>query len=554
MSKVSRKKTVGHIISGGMINRLACIGIDMYLASLFGASPYIAVFLLSFRIFQLIKRTLTENGLQMMVIVPHLQALKRKNKRIAYDFLVNFSTPSLIFQIFAIILLEIAIYLTVYRHGVFGYQNQALGSCLAIILISIPIIFINTIFSAVLQSDNHFGATSYSPLVFNLVWLIGIAVVNKFYGPVTHVSLSWLLVFSIVAQTIWIAIPGKAITDEWKSRSSKTKVQDDHKIGLGREIIIGMMTLGVVQINSFIDSAFCAFASLSGPAYMWYASRIVIPLSVTIGSALAGSLVPSISKKYIDSRNKEADRIIEKTFMKSFFITVPLAGFMFASVYTILSILLLRGSFQFSDLIETSRCAIFLAASIPFSIGTRSLYIKYFAEKRVHITSMMSFIGVIANLILNYLFVFILKKDVAYVALATTISSAIQMLCTYYQFYIDATHTSSHEKHSDKLLSMFISVGVASILSIIFTDLFLNNSTISIISGISIKLKTVSMYKRILHLLFISSIFIGAFIGCLLICGSWDIFKNVLVSLVKPSKKPNIINEISRTEENNKYD
>lgn len=547
-----RSVTVLAIFSGGILNRVTCVIIDMYLATLFGVSPYISIFMLSFRIFQVIKRMLTENGMQMMVVVPCLQAMKRVSKKSAFYFLLRFGINSFLYQIIVLIGIEAALF-SLEGSNMWGWNFSDLSKCLRIILLSIPVISLYMIFSAILQSDNKFAVTSFAPAVFNVSWLGGLLIIKRLYGYLDHVSMSIMLLIAVVIQCLFISGFSIKILLDWSKYKEAKKVPD---LNMSKMLIMGIIGLGVTQINSLVDTVFCQMSDPSGPAYMWYSVRTIVPLTGLIGSALAGSFIPELSKKYDASRIAESDRMVEKIFMKSFFITLPFVGMLVCIITSVFSILFLHGNFNDYALMETVKCSIAFAIALPFSVGARALYSKYFAQRRLHITLFISLISVILNCGLNYVFVFIFNKGAAFIAVATAISAFVQMIISYYRFYVDASHKSNVYKHVDKMFSMTIITLLSSAITITFSGRYLGDGTLFIITGRYFPAHKEEIFSRVLGLFISLGLYCLVFSGISYATGLHKYMSSIIRSLMsnKHKKRTSDSAKIISSESIVKYD
>ena len=289
MSRTASKSVI-YIFTGGILNRISCILIDVYLAVTFGTSSYIAYFMIAFRVFQMAKKMLSENGLQMMVLVPYLQALKWSSRCNAAIFFLRFAGNAIIYQIIFITLIDIILFGALRNYSLIPEDYVETAKCVGIIILSIPVISLYTMCSAVLQSDNNFGITSFAPLVFNCTWLFSIQLSRIYYGYVTHIVMSYMLLVAVIVQCAFIIYPAIRTLFEWGLFKESGKSRKTH-VGFGKGMLIGIIGLGTVQINSMIDTIFCKIADDSGPAYMWYATRLIMPLASILGVTFASSVI-----------------------------------------------------------------------------------------------------------------------------------------------------------------------------------------------------------------------------------------------------------------------
>lgn len=479
INSLKRNYSAGILLIGGIINKFIMVFVDIFLASIFGASPDIAIFMIAFRVFQIIRRIFNESGLQMICLIPLIQTIKEKSPENAANFFMCIFFKIIIWQAVSIMVLEGLIKL-ILQYSIISDDTALLLNYSSIFLLSIPFIVFFTLQSSMLQSENKFFIVSASHLIFNIS-----AILVSFFLFVKNKNIScseiaWIIVFSSFLQSMSLMVPSWNVLKAISGASKGTVIKTMQHINIGRNVMFGIIGIGTVQINSLIDMIFCKFSGPSGPAHMWYASRLVIPMATIVGVSIASSIIANITTHYNNKNDNIADRLIEKVYRKSMFVTLPATGFIFSVCLPLISVMFFRGKFTKYDMYFTALCVWMLVISVPSSVAVRILYTKYFASRNNLIPTISSVFSVLINIILNSIFIFGFRFGTSSIALATSISTILQHIMMYSKFKLDSKHTSE-DKHNPKLFSVFLITILSSIITIILSNFFVGDNTLNLL-------------------------------------------------------------------------
>lgn len=515
---VKSNKSAITLLSGGLLNRCSALTADIMLAYAFGASSSFSIFILAFRMFVLVKRVFSESGLQMMIIVPYIQMFKMESGNKARRFFFRVLKQFLIIQFIAMFIIELLIFVSI-KENIVPAASHRLLEYIAILTLAIPFIFVFTMFSALLQSEGRFHVSAYSTTLFNIVGMVLAISIYTYRGSLNYYDLCYIIIIASVAQTILSIAYGMPILSYLKDIKGTKGFSKVSNSSLGKGILLSLISIGTININSLIDTIFCRVSESQGPAYMWYAQRMFLPIVAVVGTAISSSLIPSLSSKFNKGKDEEANKIVVKSYRRSLFLTFPLAALFFVSALPFLSLVLLRGQFDDSDLHSTVLCLWMLVLCTPSSVSIRILYSKYFAQRRLSITTVTSVIGVLLNIVFNMISVYILQWKTYGIALATALSTIIQHAIIHFIFYSEIEvpeiqcNSRKIRESNDYLFSLILISIASGVISIIMSGLFFGDNSLSIMNGMKIHTEDKSMISRLAGIFSVVSVYVFVFMS-----------------------------------------
>lgn len=203
---------------------------------------------------------------------------------------------------------------------------------------------------------------------------------------------------------------------------------------LSGPLVLGMLGVGASQINNALDAIFARYASLEGPAYLWYAIRIQqLPLGL-IGIALSGALLPALSRaiktdqsiESIDASNQHLTNfhhLLNSTLKNCILLMLPITAGMFLFGRFGIQLIYGHGDFDSTAVTATTYCLWGYALGlIPMALVL--IYAPgFYAQKNYRIPMQASIGSMVFNIAFNSWFVFGLKWGPASVAIATSLSA-----------------------------------------------------------------------------------------------------------------------------------
>ena len=182
---------------------------------------------------------------------------------------------------------------------------------------------------------------------------------------------------------------------------------------------------GVAQINLLIDTVFASLLITGSPTWLYVSDRLIqFPLGI-FAIAIGTVLLPTLSKANQNENLNLFKDQLKKSQRLVMFLAIPsFVGLALCSDHLI-STLFQRGEFTFSDVNQASKSLIAFSLGLPFFMLMKVLVPAFFSRQDTKTPMYAAIAALISNIILNYVFVFIVGYDHAGLALASSISATL---------------------------------------------------------------------------------------------------------------------------------
>jgi putative peptidoglycan lipid II flippase len=407
---------------------------DLLTASVLGANIYSDIFFIAFKLPNLFRRIFAE-GAFTQVFIPAYAKSKHRAVFLAHIFSI-FLSIIVILTLFVNILPSIAT-----KAIAIGFDKEMIDLASPFVAINfwyLPLIFMVTFLSTLLQYKQHFATTAFSTALLNISLILALyfsqdksqneIVYYLSYGVViggllqlfSHmIAIYKLGLFKLVCGGFsYLRVKSKKITQETK------KFQ--------KQFLPAIWGNSTAQISAFLDTWLASFLASGAISYLYYSNRIFqLPLALfAIATSIA--LFPTIAK-YI----KNKDEIKAKVFMQKAFWFLAfllsastIGGFILSQ--EIIWLLFERGAFTNSDTLNTAAVLqMYMIGLLPFGLQKLFLLWIYANEQQMQAAKIAT-----ASLSANILFslFFIMPLGAAGLALASTISGFVGFYLTIKAF------------------------------------------------------------------------------------------------------------------------
>lgn len=450
------------VLSGTLLSRVTGLFRDMSMAFFFGATAPLASFLLVYRFVYLLRRLFGESLLHQGFI-PHFEKHRREDpKQAALFFRDLFWTLTLVLTVLALL----------GEWALAGVSSEL--SRLAMWMVpGVVFLCLFGLTSGLLHSERSFFVPAASPAAFNIVWIFGVIAFSKW--PITQailalsllLSIAFFLQFALTLPGVWRFISEHLCFREiFQMRPFSKQLQ-----GLFRPLLLGVVGVAAVQVNSAIDGVFARFASLEGPAYLWYAIRMQqLPLAL-FGLALSSALLPSLSRAWEGGDQVGFEHLIHSSLNKLYLLIVPCVIGIFVLGASSVNLLFGRGDFNELATLETTLCLFGYGVGLLPMALTQILAPAFYAQKDYRTPARAFMASSALNIALNSLLVFGLKWGAASIALSTSLAA----LCNVYFLRKFLTHSFP--------MKYALSVLLAGAITAAFGYFVLGDGTLSLLTG-----------------------------------------------------------------------
>lgn len=422
MSKTLFRSTT--LISGiTSISRILGFLRDMLIGQIFGVTPAVDAFYVAFRIPNFMRGLFAE-GAFAQAFVPVLSEYRHKRTHADVVNFISYMSGTLALVLMFILL--IAELFTPVLTSIFapGYHLDPFRFHLTteMLRITFPyllLISMTAFGSAILNSFGSFGVPAFTPVLLNLIMILAAWWLSPFFNPPV-IGLAWGVFIAGVAQFLFqlpflkrqnlLPVPRVKWRDEGVQRVLKL-------------MIPALFGVSVAQIGLLIDTLFASFLPAGSVTWLYYSDRLTyFPLGI-FGVALATVILPHLSRKHAEKSVEEYSIAMDWALRCVLLIALPSAVGLFALAGPLFSALFQYGKFQSHDVLMAARSLMAFSFGLPAFMLVKVLASGYYSRQDIKTPVRIAVIAMIANMALNFAFIFPLKH--AGLALATSISSSI---------------------------------------------------------------------------------------------------------------------------------
>lgn len=422
-SEHSILRSAKRFFGGTLLSRCSGVVRDMAMAYTFGTEAAVAAFLVAFRFAHLLRRLFGEGALQT-AFVPYFEEMRLSGAKKASFFFRDLVASLSLFLLLLILVsmgaLGAALALLDLSSG--NYQILFLTLLLMPSLLFICLFGIN---ASLLQCEKKFFTPGVAPVAFNLIWALG---VFSLWNLSALDAMPWLAGWVIIACLAQWAITIPQTIAALKKLDLSTSWRDIHLFSSDVKKMIGPLFLGIIgvaasQINNALDAVFARFASLEGPAFLWYALRIQqLPLAL-FGIAIAGALLPPLTRALKNNDIPTFNNFLAFALQRTLALMLPITMAIFVMGDTVIQIVYGRGDFANNSIMGTSHCLWGYAAGlIPMTL-VLILAPAFYAKNDYRTTSAASVFAMLLNVALNAWWILDLGWGTQSVAWATSVSA-----------------------------------------------------------------------------------------------------------------------------------
>lgn len=410
-------------LSGTFLSRLTGLGRDTAMAIAFGSAPALAAFMVAFRFANLLRRMFGE-GAFSSGFIPHFEKLRASSQAKGAQFFRDLFFSLSMFLILFIGGIEVVL------GGVLKWGNlqPGNGQILYLTMLMLPGILFICLFglsSGLLQCERRFFLTGFAPVAFNGVWMAAIWFLKDRDPVEAMIPLSLAIIAAFFMQ--WLMLVPQILTSLKKSLAWKDCLRPQLFSQELRQILkpflLGILGISAVQINSALDALFARYASLEGPAYLWYAIRIEqLPLAL-FGIALSAALLPPLSRALKEAVYERYLALLRFAFRRAFSLIFPCTLGLFVLGFAGINLLYGHGDFSREATYQTTLCLWGYGFGLLPSVFVLLLSPAFFAKKEFRVPTTASIFSVVLNILLNALFVFGIQWGALSIAVATSLAA-----------------------------------------------------------------------------------------------------------------------------------
>lgn len=475
-------RSAARFFSGTMLSRITGMLRDIIMAFAFGTQDAVAALLVAFRWSHLLRRLLGEGALQT-AFIPHFEKVRTEDPQRAGRFFRDL-TAALTVLLTVIIVITMGCLWGMLRYGDLSPGNQEILFLTLIMMPGLLFICLYGLNASLLQCERNYFTSSAAPIAFNVIWIAGVMCVWKLSGPDAMPWLAGFIVLACMGEWLvtvpktWHILKGFDAAGFWQD----IRLYSADLSGLVKPLMLGMIGVGAAQINNAMDSVFARYASVEGPAYLWYSIRLQqLPLAL-FGIALSGALLPPLARAIKSHDIPKYLQFLDFALRRSTALMIPITFAIFIMGDASINLLYGHGDFSNESTVGTTQCLWAYAVGLLPMTLVLIMAPAFYAQSNYRIPTQASLLAMTVNMSLNAILVMGFGLGAASVALATSVSAWVNVL--YLAVYLKK-HMGSFG--TGQLLASIAKVTVVSMLAagvVVFGEsLFLTGSNALKIAG-----------------------------------------------------------------------
>lgn len=513
--------------SGTAISRTAGLAREIAMAAAFGTTPAVAAFWMAFRFAHLTRRLFGEGALNA-AFVPHFEALRKEEPKLAARFFFDLSIGMTLLLLFLACASEAVLggFLLFFKMSASAQEVVKLTMLMLPALVFISLYALNTSF---LNCEKSYFLPSVAPSFLNAVWVIAVCYLWFFGVQEAMEKLAMILVFAFALQWL-VTMPQvfrylkRELKETWKEEKG---FSGKEIAALVRPFLLGLIGVAATQVNSALDALFARAADPEGPAYLWYAIRIQqLPLAL-FGLGLTGALLPPISRAIQGGDRVQYLFFLNFALRRVAVLMIPMTIGLFIGGFSGVNLIYGHGEFSHEGILKTTSCLFAYGAGLVPMTAVLILASAFYAQKEYKIPALTSAGCVSLNIALNALFVFGLNMGAISVAVSTSIVACVNSLVLI--FFLKRKAGLSLSGSGRPLFKVGIGSAAAALLTIFVSNRAFSDNTWLFLLGQHLVSFPKSLRHQLEVFLFNGACFSTLFLGFAYLLRVKDIFDLIAI-------------------------
>jgi putative peptidoglycan lipid II flippase len=382
------------VSSGTLASRLLGFVRDSVLAALLGAGAVADAFLAAFQLVNVVRRLLTEGGLNAALVPAWLRVRESGGAVAAAAFAgrVLGTIACLLIVATALLALAMPLVIAVLAPGFMGRETLQLATGNARLMLPYlafagPV----TVMMALLNAQGRYALTAFSPLLFNIALIAVMAVLLAASADAAHAA-------QVIAGTIGIAgllQLSVLVLRRGETIATPLRISFDKEIrGFLAKAAPGMMASSAPQLL-MVAGAIIASSSPSAVSWLYFAGRLVeLPLGI-VGVAMGTVLIPELTRTVRAEDRAGVAHAESRALELAVGLALPATLGLIVLSEPIVRLLFEHGAFTADDTQATARALMWLTLALPAHVLVKALSPAFFAREDTMTPLVAALLGVV---------------------------------------------------------------------------------------------------------------------------------------------------------------
>ncbi len=295
------------------------------------------------------------------------------------------------------------------------------------IMIFAQLFFVVSIFlTGILQSFQRFLIPAIASIFYNIGIIIGIIFLIPFFG--IYAPAIGMIIGAIMHLLVQLPLA--------YSLGFRFKLNFDFKNKDVRETFLLMwprsISLGLIRISDIINIAFASIAAVGSIVAFNFAQVLqLVPISLFAG-AIAQAALPSLSIEFNAKRYDQFKKLFLTSFNQILFLILPSAAILAVLRIPVVRLVFGAREFPWEITVLTGRTLVAFSVGIAAQALNLLLIRGFHAVRDSHTPVKGSIFSFAINIILDIIFVFVLKLSIVYLAIAYSVSNLVNTALLIY--------------------------------------------------------------------------------------------------------------------------
>jgi putative peptidoglycan lipid II flippase len=390
------------VSTGTLASRLLGFVRDSMIAALLGAGPVADAFLAAFQLVNVVRRLLTEGGLNASLVPAWLRVRDTEGAVAAAAFAgrVFGTITAALFAGTLLLALMMPFVIMVLAPGFSGRETLQLAVddarlMLPYLAFAGPV----TVMMALLNAQGRFALTAFSPLLFNIVLIAVMVVLLATWPDAVHAA-------QTLAATVGIAgLLQLSILVLRRGGSIATPLRisfDKETRGFLAKAVPGMIASSTPQLL-MVAGAIIASSSPSSVSWLYFANRLVeLPLGI-VGVAMGTVLIPRMTRALRSNDSAAVAHAESRGLELAVGLALPATLGLILLSEPVVQLLFEHGAFTATDTAATAQALMWLALGLPANVLTKTLSPAFFAREDTLTPLVATLKGVVFAIVLAVL-------------------------------------------------------------------------------------------------------------------------------------------------------
>lgn len=387
------------ISTGTLASRLLGFARDAMVAALLGAGPIADAFLVAFQLVNVIRRLLTEGALNAALVPAWLRIQTTQGAIAAAAFAGRVLGTISAALIVATILIGLAMPVVIALLAPGFVAQPTLQLAVDNARLMLPYLTFAgpvTVMMGLLNAQQRFALTAFSPLLFNiaLIAVMALLLVWRQEPDTAAMAISAAVGIAGLLQLLMLILRQSSGNLATPLRLSL----DGEMRGFFRKALPGMLASSAPQLL-VVTGAIIASTTPAAVSWLYFANRLIeLPLGI-VGTAMGMVLIPALTRAVRSDDHAAIAQAESRGLELAVGLALPATLGLMVLSHLIVQFLFQHGAFSSTDTISTASALIWLALGLPAHVLVKALSPAFFAREDTMTPLLATLIGLVVAII-----------------------------------------------------------------------------------------------------------------------------------------------------------